>query len=183
MTHIKRELEEVINMPGGRSKYFFFNKKKRAPDKVNSAQITSAEDKKQKNIFEFFGRGKRKEPTGHELIASGEGSECKRSRKTELPRYEAEERIGEKLDEFRARESFVDDNFSYIAQSYGVSTVSSIVTNGDTAAQMQDAESSNPTPLEKQACGSYVVVDIVHDNISISDHRAEAKISKAVTLH
>ena len=173
----------MINMPGGRSKYFFFNKKRLAPDKVNSAQITSAEDKKQKNIFEFFGRGKRKEPTGHELIASGEGSECKRSRKTDFSRHEAEERISEKLDEFRARESSVDNNFSYIAQSYGVPTVSSIVTNDGTAAQMQYAESSNPTPLEKQACGSNVVVDIVHDNISISDHGAKAKISKAVTFY
>ena len=154
-------------MPGGRSKYFFFNKKRRERDKVRSSQVIPTDEKKQKNILEFFGGGKRKEPTEHVRTESGE---CKRSRKADFQKDEAEKRIGENLDEFRARDGSVDTNFCYVAQSFDAPPIPSIVRNGDSADMKQDAISPNPTPLEKQARKPNMSLDVVANKILLLGH-------------
>ena len=154
---------------GGRSKYFFFNKKRRERGKVHSSQVIPTEEKKQKNILEFFGGGKRKEPNEHEQTESASG-DCKRSRKADFQKDEASQRIGEKLDEFRARHGSVDTGFSYLMQGSDVPHVPSIVRNGDSVDNEQDVTSTNPTPLEKQACKSYTSLDFVANIISLLGH-------------
>ena len=166
-------------MPGGRSKYFFFNKKRRERDKIHSSQVIPGDEKRQKNILEFFGGGKRKEPNDYDQTESGE---CKRSKKADCQKDEAEKRIDERLDEFRARDGSADKDFYYHPQSFHIPPVSSSVRNGNNADTEQVATSSNPTPLEKQACKQKWSFDFVSKTIFILGHRVEGKVSETYPL-